>query len=109
MGAAVRRTVLQTKKRPPIMRIRKKKPHDGPPSCRPRSSLKIAPSTLAPTIKQMITPKKQPTLRRNPPRRSERPGGGHGSSSGHHGGRGGPGRRAPDRAGGRGGCGGATA
>src|SRR5215216_3277007 len=71
------------------MRIRTKNPQDGPPSCRPRSPLKIAPSALAAIIKPMITPKKHPTLRRNPPRRSERPGGGHGSSSGHQGGRGG--------------------
>src|SRR5215207_1253146 len=101
MGAAVWRTVRQTKKSPPIMRIRKKNPQEGPPSCLPRSSLKIAPSTLAAIIKPMITAKKQPTLRRNPPRRSERPGGGHGSSSGHHGGRGARGGRRGDKGGGR--------
>src|SRR3954463_15699140 len=88
MGAAVWRTVRQTKKSPPIIKIRKKNPQDGPPPCRPGPPLKIAPSTLAAIIKPMITPKKQPTLRRNPPRRSERRAGGHGSSSGHHGGRG---------------------
>src|SRR5215216_6364721 len=104
MGAAVRRTVLQTKKSPPIMRIRKKNPQEGPPPCRPLPPLKMAPSTLAAIIKPMITPKKQPTLRRKPPRRSERPGGGQGSSSGHQGGRGGPCRRAVATARGRDGC-----